>query len=77
MKGMIRLCDVDGQVAELKKARAILMIMQEESSSYDEELGWLNGAAFDYVHNAMEALECLVEKACAEVQESKKTFSGK
>ena len=59
----ISFADIDGQAANLKKARAVLSILLETMPSTDvnEDYTWLINLAHGTVHDTIQALEAAVD----------------
>ncbi len=59
----ISFADIDGQAANLKKARAVLSILLETMPGTDvnEDYTWLINLAHGAVHDTIQALEAAVD----------------
>lgn len=59
----ISFADIDGQAANLKKARAVLSILLEKMPANDlnEDYTWLINLAHGTVHDTIQALEAAVD----------------
>ena len=63
----ISFADIDQVNSKLKKARAVLCLVQDglPTGAMDDDTGWALCAAFDYIHDTMIELDKLVDEARA------------
>lgn len=57
----ISFADLDSANTGLKKARALLSMLQD--TEQDEDTSWFIAAVFDYVHDTMKTIDELIEEA--------------
>lgn len=73
----ISFADIDGQTANLKKARAVLSILLDTMPGTDinEDYTWLINLAHDTVHDTIQALEATVDTELKSREKGAKTKS--